>query len=78
MPVEVVVPDPLRVVAGEVVVEVVPVLDVLVDVELDTVPVLEFVNQDIHPESARLERSGKKILISGRWVKLDIISSICL
>lgn len=35
-------------------------------------------NEDIQPESARPESSGRTILISGRFARLATISSICL
>lgn len=66
----------VTVVAGEEVVDVVLVVpEEDVPVVLDEL-VLEL--EDIHHASVRELRSGKKILRSGKWVKLDMISSICL
>lgn len=76
------------VVVVPVVEEVAPVLD---DVDDDVQEVVELgeltmllsccqkpdQNDEIHPESARPESSGRTIFISGRFARLATISSIC-
>ncbi len=75
------------VVVVPVVEELVPVLDVVDDVQ-EVVELGELTmllsccqkpdqNDEIHPESARPESSGRTILISGRFERLATISSIC-
>ncbi len=76
------------VVVVPVVEELVPVLDVVDDDVQEVVELGELTmllsccqkpdqNDEIHPESARPESSGRTILISGRFERLATISSIC-